>query len=292
MDEKTIAVIGAGSMGRGIAQSFIQNGFSVILIDKDEKVLKNAAEYILIGIDKLVELEKISKNQKEEFKKNLSLTPEIEDLNKPFLIIEAINENFTIKKKLFDKLEDLINKDAILATNTSTLSVTKIAASTKSPQRVIGLHFFIPAEKMKLVEVVPGEKTSLEIINKSINILNNIKKIPIKCKDSPGFIVNRLILLFQNEAARLLDEKIASVEDIDNAIRLGLNHKMGPLELADFVGLDILYNSLMILQQELGAERYKPANTLGELIEKGYLGRKTGKGFYEYKQKSKNVDKK
>ncbi|MHB8278797.1 MAG: 3-hydroxyacyl-CoA dehydrogenase family protein [Candidatus Humimicrobiaceae bacterium] len=285
MDERKIAVIGAGAMGRGIAQSFIQNGFSVILNDKDEKVLKNAFEYILRGLDKLVELEKISENQKEEFKRNLSMTSEIEDLRESFLVIEAINENFAIKEKLFNQLDNLIHKDAILATNTSTLSITKIASSTKNPQRVIGLHFFIPAEIMKLVEVIPGEKTSLYTVNKSINILNNIKKITVKCKDSPGFIVNRLILLFQNEAARLLDEKIASAEDIDNAIKLGLNHKMGPLELADFVGLDVLYNSLMILHEELGAERYKPANTLKELVGKGSLGRKTSQGFYEYKEK-------
>lgn len=285
MDERKIAVIGAGSMGRGIAQSFIQNGFSVILNDKDEKVLKNAFEYISGGLDKLVELEKISENQKEEFKRNLSVTSEIEDLKESFLVIEAINENFAIKEKLFKQLDDLIHKDAILATNTSTLSITKIARSTKNPLRVIGLHFFIPAEIMKLVEVIPGEKTSLYTVNKCINILNNIEKITVKCKDSPGFIVNRLILLFQNEAARLLEEKIASAEDIDNAIKLGLNHKMGPLELADFVGLDVLYNSLMILYQELGAERYKPANILKELVEKGSLGRKTNQGFYEYKEK-------
>lgn len=285
MDERKIAVIGAGSMGRGIAQSFIQNGFGVILNDKDEKVLKNAFEYILRGLDKLVELEKISENQKENFKRNLSVTLEIEDLKESFLVIEAINENLVTKEKLFNQLDDLIHKDAILATNTSTLSITKIASYTKNPQRVIGLHFFIPAEIMKLVEVIPGEKTSLHTIDKAIDILNNIKKITVKCKDSPGFIVNRLILLFQNEAARLLDEKIASAQDIDNAIKLGLNHKMGPLELADFVGLDVLYNSLMILYQELGADRYKPANALRELVQKGSLGRKTSQGFYKYEEK-------
>ena len=285
MDERKIAVIGAGAMGRGIAQSFIQNGFIVILNDKDEKVLQNAFEYILRGLEKLVELEKISENQKEEFKRNLSISSEIDDLRESFLVIEAINENFAIKEKLFNQLDNLIHKDAILATNTSTLSITKIASATKNPQRVIGLHFFIPAEIMKLVEVIPGEKTSLNTINKATDVLNSIKKITVKCKDSPGFIVNRLILLFQNEAARLLDEKVASVQDIDNAVKLGLNHKMGPLELADFVGLDVLYNSLMILYHELGAERYKPANALKELVQKGSLGRKTGQGFYEYEEK-------
>ena len=189
MDERKIAVIGAGSMGRGIAQSFIQNGFSVILNDKDEKVLKNAFEYILRGLDKLVELEKISENQKENFKRNLSVTLEIEDLKESFLVIEAINENIEIKEKLFNQLDNLIHKDAILATNTSTLSITKIAGSTKNPQRVIGLHFFIPAEIIKLVEVIPGEKTSLYTVNKSINILNNIKKITVKCKDSRDLLL-------------------------------------------------------------------------------------------------------
>jgi len=285
MDERKVSVIGAGSMGRGIAQSFIQNGYNVILIDKDEKVLKDASEYILRGLDKLVELKKISENQKEEFKGNLSVSSEIEDLKESFLVIESINENLAMKEKLFSQLDNLVHKNTILATNTSTLSVTKIASYTKNPERVIGLHFFIPAEIMKLVEVIPGEMTSIFTVNKSINILNDINKIPIKCKDSPGFIVNRLILLFQNEAAKLLDERIASAEDIDNAIKLGLNHKMGPLELADFVGLDVLYNSLMILYQELGAERYKPANIIRKLVEDGNLGRKTGKGFYIYNEK-------
>ena len=220
MDERKIGVVGAGSMGRGIAQAFVQNGFNVILTDVNEKILKSAFDYIVKGLGKLVELEKISKNQKEQFNNNLKVTSEIKDLSESFLVIEAVSENFSLKEKLFSQLDNLINKDTILATNTSTLSITKIAGATTTPERVIGLHFFIPAEIMKLVEVIPGEKTSLDTVNKSIDVINDIKKIPVKCMDSPGFIVNRLFLLFQNEAARLLDEKIASSEDIDNAIKL------------------------------------------------------------------------
>jgi 3-hydroxybutyryl-CoA dehydrogenase len=281
MDEK-IGVVGAGTMGRGIAQAFVQNGYNVTLTDANDAILKSAYDHIVKGLAKLVELEKISENQKQDYEKNLKLTPEIKDLSGSFLVVEAINENLVLKEKLFNQLDNLINKNAILATNTSTLSITKIAEATKTPERVIGLHFFIPAEMMKLVEVIPGKKTSADTINKSIEILNSIKKIPIKCTDSPGFIVNRLFLLFQNEAARLLDEKIARPEDIDSAVKLGLNHKMGPFELSDFLGLDVLYNSIASLYHELKAERYKPANTLTELVQKGNLGKKTGKGFYTY----------
>lgn len=284
MDNKIIGVVGAGSMGRGIAQSFVQNGFNVILAGIDRDILKDAYDYISRGLDKLVELEKINKVQKQKFIKNLRISQEIKDLSKSYLIIEAVNENLKLKERLFTQLDSLVCKETILATNTSTLSITKIASFTKNPERVIDLHFFIPAEIMKLVEVIPGKRTSQLTVTKSIDMINNIKKLPIKCMDSPGFIVNRLFFLFQNEAARLLDEKIASPKDIDNAIKLGLNHKMGPFELADYLGLDVMYNSLMILHQELNAEKYKPSNTLKKLVEYGNLGRKTGKGFYEYKE--------
>lgn len=282
MSEKRIGVIGAGTMGIGIAQAFTQKGFDVTLIDKEERILEDAKKYIFKGLEKLVELGKITRYEKDEYKKKIKTSLDINDLINSRIIVEAVNENLKLKLDLFKKLDSLTSKNIILATNTSTLSITKIAKATNNPERVIGIHFFIPAEIMKLVEVIPGDKTSRDVIKRSIDLLKDIKKIPIKCKDSPGFIVNRLHLLFQNEAVKLLDDKIAAIEDIDDAIKLGLNYKMGPFELADFIGLDVLYNSLTILNEEIGGGRYKPAKTLKYLVEAGKLGRKTKQGFYKY----------
>lgn len=282
MSKGLIGVVGSGTMGRGIAQSFLQAGHKVIITDKDVSRIKSAAEYIQKGIDKVVELEKILKEEGDAYKGNLECSDSLKGLCHAYAIIEAVNEDLALKQELFCELDKITNADIILASNTSTLSIEEIAAKTANRQRIIGIHFFVPAEKMKLVEVIPGISTSSEIVSKTIDLLNGISKNPVLCKDTPGFIVNRLFLLFENEAARMLDEKAASKEDIDKAIKLGLNHKMGPLELADLVGLDVIFHALSSLFEATKDPKFKPAAILSELVSRNDLGQKTGQGFYKY----------
>jgi len=282
MSTRIIGVVGSGTMGRGIAQSFLQAGYEVIITDKDITRIQSAREYILKGIDKVVELEKISKEEGMDYKGNLVCSDSFSGLTDAIAIIEAVNENLGLKQELFRELDALTGEDTILASNTSTLSIDEIAEKTNNKERVIGMHFFVPAEKMKLVEVIPGINTGNEIVSRTMDLLNGISKSPVLCEDTPGFIVNRLFLLFENEAMRMFDEKVASKEDIDNAIRLGLNHKMGPLELADLVGLDVIFNALTSLFEVTKDIKFKPSSILSELVKENNLGQKTGKGFYDY----------
>ena len=244
MLKEIIGIVGSGTMGRGIAQAFLQAGHEVIITDKDSNAVQSAKEYILKGIDKVVELEKITQDEGKNYKKNILCAGSLDELNTASVIIEAVSEDLVLKQELFGKLDSMANKETILASNTSTLSIEDIAQKAGNKKRVIGIHFFVPAEKMKLVEIIPGPATSDGNISKTVNLLNEIGKSPVLCKDTPGFIVNRLFLLFENEAARMFEEKVSSMEDIDNAIKLGLNHKMGPLELADLVGIDVIFHTL------------------------------------------------
>lgn len=282
MSKSKIGVVGSGTMGRGIAQSFLQAGHKVIITDKDGARVKSAREYILKGIDKVVELEKISKEEGAACKGNLVCSDNLASLCDAFAIIEAVNEDLGLKQGLFCELDKITKANTILASNTSTLSIKEIAAMMTNKDRIIGIHFFVPAEKMKLVEVIPGINTGTEIVSKTMDLLSAIGKSPVLCKDTPGFIVNRLFLLFENEAARMFDEQVASKEDIDNAIKLGLNHKMGPLELADLVGLDVIFHALTSLFEATKDSKFKPAAILSELVDRNELGQKTGKGFYKY----------
>jgi 3-hydroxybutyryl-CoA dehydrogenase len=277
-----IGVVGSGTMGRGIAQAFLQAGYEVIITDKDVNAVQSAKEYIIKGIDKVVELEKITEEEGKNYKKNITCTNGLDGLTAASVIIEAVNEDLVLKQELFGKLDSMANKETILASNTSTLSIEDIAQKAGNRKRVIGIHFFVPAEKMKLVEVIPGPETSGENISKTINLLNGIGKSPVLCKDTPGFIVNRLFLLFENEAARMFEEEVASMEDIDNAIKLGLNHKMGPLELADLVGIDVIFHALESLYEATKDPKFKPAEILSRMVINNELGQKTGRGFYKY----------
>lgn len=282
MLKEIIGIVGSGTMGRGIAQAFLQAGHEVIITDKDVNAVQSAMEYILKGIDKVVELEKITEEEGASYKKNITRTNGLDELTAASVIIEAVNEDLVLKQELFGKLDSMANKETILASNTSTLSIEDIAQKSGNKKRVIGIHFFVPAEKMKLVEIIPGPETSSEIISKTINLLNEIGKSPVLCKDTPGFIVNRLFLLFENEAARMFEEKVSSMEDIDNAIKLGLNHKMGPLELADLVGIDVIFHALESLYEATKDPKFKPAEILSRMVINNELGQKTGRGFYKY----------
>ncbi len=280
-NDSLIGIIGAGVMGRGIAQAFIQCGFKAALIDKETKILKKAEEYIFKGLDKLVELGKITEEQRLMFSANLILSDKIEDLKDSCLIIEAVNEDIVLKQKILYEASLISKNNTVFASNTSTLSIDKIAEGIRASERFIGLHFFNPAEKMKLVEIIPSSKTHMEIIDFSLKIMAEINKSPVVCKDSPGFIINRLLLLFLNESIKTFEENVADYKEIDRAVKEGLSHPMGPFEIADLIGLDLLVSLLDILQKDLG-ERYKPSKILKEMVGSGRLGRKNKKGFYDY----------
>ncbi|OPY88098.1 MAG: putative 3-hydroxybutyryl-CoA dehydrogenase [Smithella sp. PtaU1.Bin162] len=277
-----VAVIGAGSMGRGIAQVSAQAGYQVALYDMNREALKQAFANIENMLGKAIERKKITEQQKADTLKRIltpaSLKEACEDAQ---LIVEAVFENLEIKKKMFSELDSLASDNAILATNTSSLPITAIAAATKKPSRVIGIHFMNPVPLMKGVEVIPGLATSPDVTNAAMQFVESLGKIPAKAVDYPGFIASRILDVMLNEAVyAVMDGNDPA--DVDKAMKVCLNFPMGPLELIDLAGLDILLNVMETMQKELG-DKYKPAPLLTKMVRAGYLGRKTGRGFFEYK---------
>ena len=282
MEIKRIAVIGAGAMGTGIAYQAARFGIEVNLNDiKDEFITKginNIKSMVKTGVDKGKLDLKDAKAIVEGIKKAVDLKEAVKDVD---LVVEAIFENMEVKKDLFQKLDEYTKPDTILATNTSSLSVTEIASATKRPNKVVGTHFFNPVYTMKLVEIVVGEKTSEETIETAIAFSKKLDKTPVKVKDSPGFIVNRVLIPVLTEAVKIFQEGLATAEDIDTAMQLGANFPAGPLQLADFVGLDIARATAETLEKGFG-KCYAPPKLLVDKVDKGELGMKSGKGFYEY----------
>jgi len=277
-----VAVIGAGSMGRGIAQVSAQAGYQVALYDMNREALKQAFANIENMLGKAIERKKITEQQKAETLKRI-LTPDSlkEACQDAQLIVEAVFENLEIKKKMFSELDSFASDNAILATNTSSLPITAIAAATKKPSRVIGIHFMNPVPLMKGVEVIPGLATSPDVTNAAMQFVESLGKIPAKAVDYPGFIASRILDVMLNEAVyAVMDGNDPA--DVDKAMKVCLNFPMGPLELIDLAGLDILLNVMETMQKELG-DKYKPAPLLTKMVRAGYLGRKTGRGFFEYK---------
>ncbi|HPK54653.1 MAG TPA: 3-hydroxyacyl-CoA dehydrogenase family protein [Smithellaceae bacterium] len=277
-----VAVIGAGSMGRGIAQVSAQAGYQVALYDMNREALKQAFANIENMLGKAIERKKITEQQKADTLKRIltpaSLKEACEDAQ---LIVEAVFENLEIKKKMFSELDSFASDNAILATNTSSLPITAIAAATKKPSRVIGIHFMNPVPLMKGVEVIPGLATSPDVTNAAMQFVESLGKIPAKAVDYPGFIASRILDVMLNEAVyAVMDGNDPA--DVDKAMKVCLNFPMGPLELIDLAGLDILLNVMETMQKELG-DKYKPAPLLTKMVRAGYLGRKTGRGFFEYK---------
>ena len=279
---KSIGVIGAGQMGRGIAQVAAQTGLSVQLLDVDEATAENGIERIAKGLGRLVEKEKISADDRNAILKRISPTGDYASFADCGLVVEAATEQLELKQKLFSKADEAMKDGAILASNTSSISITKLAAGTKRPEQVIGMHFMNPVPIMKLVEVIRALQTDDATYRAIVELAEAMGKTVITSKDMPGFIVNRMLIPFLNEACFALQEGLGTPEDIDTGAKLGLNHPLGPLALADLIGLDTCLSIAEVLHRELGDDKYRPAAILRNHVAAGWLGRKTGRGFYDY----------
>ncbi|MGB5263212.1 MAG: 3-hydroxybutyryl-CoA dehydrogenase [Lutimonas sp.] len=285
---KNISVIGAGTMGNGIAHVFAQNNFNVTLIDISEVALQKAISTITDNLDRMLAKEKITSKEKNDTLGHIKTTTSMkEGLVKADLVVEAATENVDLKLNIFKGIDDLAPQDAILATNTSSISITKIAASTKRPEKVIGMHFMNPVPIMKLVEVIRGYSTSDEVTKMIMDLSKDLGKVPVEVNDYPGFIANRILMPMINEAIYSLYEGVAGVYEIDTVMKLGMAHPMGPLQLADFIGLDVCLSILNVLHDGFGNPKYAPCPLLVNMVTAGKLGIKSGEGFYDYVETKK-----
>jgi len=281
MEIGQIFVVGAGTMGNGIAQVAATSGYSVTLMDVIPEQLQRAQATIAKSVDRLVGKGVISEDQKAAALR-IPMADDLEQAKDADLIIEAASENPAIKLKIFAEVDRLARPEAILATNTSSISITKIAAATRRPEKVIGMHFMNPVPIMRLVEVIRGLATTDETTADTMEACRRMGKEPVEAQDAPGFISNRILCPMINEAIFALQEGIGTPEAIDTVMKLGMNHPMGPLTLADLIGLDVVLSVMEVLQRDLGEDKYRPAYLLRKMVDAGYLGRKSGRGFYSY----------
>ena len=286
---KKVAVIGAGTMGNGIAHTFAQCGFNVSLIDISEDSLGRGMKAIEKNLDRMVKRDKISEQNKQDTLSNITTYTAMSDgVVGVDLVVEAATENIDIKLKIFTQLDEICEENVILASNTSSISITKIGAATKRPEKVIGMHFMNPVPVMKLVEIIRGYATSNEVTEKIMQLSRDLKKSPVEVNDYPGFVANRILMPMINEAIYTLYEGVAGVEEIDTVMMLGMAHPMGPLHLADFIGLDICLSILEVLHTGFGNPKYAPCPLLVNMVTAGKLGIKSGEGFYDYSEGPKN----
>ncbi|MEI7612447.1 MAG: 3-hydroxybutyryl-CoA dehydrogenase [Betaproteobacteria bacterium] len=282
MTIQKVGIVGAGTMGNGIAQAFALSGVDVVMTDIADTAVQRGLATITGSLDRLIKKEKLSAEQKATALARITTSTDMAAVSDCDLIIEAATENETLKLKIFRQLDELAKPGAILASNTSSISITKLAAATQRPQNVIGLHFFNPVPMMALVEIISGLQTAESTQAATEEIARRIGKTPVKIKNSPGFAVNRMLCPMINEAIFALSEGLATAAEIDDAMKLGANHPLGPLALGDLIGLDVELAIMQVLYAGFNDPKYRPAPLLIEMVEAGYLGRKTGKGFFEY----------
>lgn len=279
-----IGVIGAGTMGSGVAQYLAHSGYEVVMHDVKTKFLESAMDNIESFLDKSIEKGKLTGEEKEEILNFITPSTDMKKMKDRDLIIEAATEDMEIKKKIFHDVDTICPPETILATNTSALSITELATTTDRPEKVLGIHFFNPVPLMELVECVKGLTTDEQIYEKCCEFIEETGKEVVRVKESPGFIVNRLLIPMINEAAFLLQNNVAAAEDIDTAMKKGANHPIGPLALGDMIGLDVCLSIMETLHKDIGEDKYRPCHLIRRKVRAGHLGRKTGQGFYDYSQ--------
>ena len=282
MSVKKVGVIGAGTMGNGIAQVCAATGLQVVMIDVSDAAIERGVSVISANLDRLVKKEKLTAGQKAEVLARIQSTCDYAALKGADIVIEAATENPDLKLKILKQADSMVGADAIISTNTSSISITQLAPAVSNPERFVGLHFFNPVPVMALIEVIGGLQTSAETLERTLAFGKAVGKTPISVKNSPGFVVNRILCPMINEAIFVLQERLASAEDIDTGMRLGTNQPIGPLALADMIGLDTVLSVLQVFGNGFGDPKYRPAPLLREMVAAGHLGRKTGKGFFTY----------
>ena len=282
MNIKTVGVIGAGTMGNGIVQVCAAAGLKVTMQDIAEEAVQRGLDTIASSLDRLIKKEKISESDKASTLANIQTTTSMQDFAEVDIVIEAATENEALKLKIFEQLDNICKPEALLASNTSSISLTKIAGATKRAEQVVGMHFMNPVPMMKLVEVIRALQTSDAVYQQIHELSEFIGKVPVEAKDSPGFVANRILIPMINEAAYVYYEGLASAEGIDEIMKLGMAHPMGPLMLADLIGLDTCYAVIKVLHEGFGDSKYRPCPIWQQMVDAGYLGRKSGRGFYRY----------